>query len=313
MRFFGRGLTGPWPSSAFRVFERTRPGRCARSVRAGAPGASGRRRCDWVDRFDDGFTEVWSASSKKSRVISERTAALLNWRYELQAGADDGPVQARRRSDVTAEVRAYLVLIEDGSTWRLMEIAGVDGRSQEILLAGVLAHARTAGADKARAVVVRDLGRACAGASEAAVRAPEDARRALLAREVSGSVPPWARRSDRVGVHGRRSRPVARRHENRRRAPPTRRELSTRDVPTRSPARTRSRRRGSRRACASAAQPIAAADLLDRGHPVEHVVDAGAVDLRRTGRRRAPSASRSARARAARGRRSRSQLREPTL
>ena len=50
-------------------------------------------------------------------------------------------------------------------------------------------------------------------------------------------------------------------------ASPTRRQRSTRVVPTRSCARTRSRRRGCRRASASAAQPIAAADLLDRRLP----------------------------------------------
>ena len=304
VRFFGRGLTAREPSSAFRVFERTRPGRCARSVRARAAGASG-GNVDWVDRFDDRFTEVWSVSSKKSRVVSERTAALLNWRYELQAGAMTGRFRLAAFGR-DGQVRAYLVLQEDGSTWRIMEIVGVDDRSQEILLAGVLAHARAAGATMlvlSSFAVSDELARALRRLQFVRRKTSADPARA----RGLGSVPLVGARSDRLDVRGRRSRPVAGRRGNRRRPSPAHADLSCLPVACRHRAalegdhvgedvveRPRRRPSRSRRAIFS----------ID-GIAVEHVLDPERRRPGRTGRERAPSPIRSARARAVRARRSR--------
>ncbi len=188
VRFFGRGIPA-----------RSRRRRLAYSsarildsaLQAAGPERLVRRggEVHWVDRFDEAFTEVWSAASEKSRVISERTAVLLNWRYELQPGVETGRFRLATFGR-DGEVRAYLVLFEDGSTWRLMEVAGVDGRSQEVLLAGVLAHARTAGA---AGLVLSSF--AISDELARALRRLQFVRRktpaALLAREVSGTCP-WA-------------------------------------------------------------------------------------------------------------------------
>lgn len=124
-------------------------------------------------------------------MVSERTPELLNWRYELDAGTEAGRfrVAAALRGQ---SVAAYLVVEIAGSTWRIVEIAGIDARSQAALLGDVLAEARGAGA---RALVVSSF--ALPHELTQVLRRLQFVRRPsstwLLVREVGETIPWWAR------------------------------------------------------------------------------------------------------------------------
>jgi hypothetical protein len=114
---------------------------------------SARFSIDQPDAFDDRFVTLWEIARDHHGATSERSAGLLNWRYEKT-----GPVEARRNYSVFAllegrEVAGYVVYRLDDDSRLIYDIVHLPDRSViDALLSEFILDARHSSA------AVLDLG-----------------------------------------------------------------------------------------------------------------------------------------------------------
>jgi GNAT superfamily N-acetyltransferase len=101
---------------------------------------------DRPDRFDERFVRLWENAREHQGATSERTAALLNWRYEKTgpaAGGDYSIFALREGTDVAG----YVVHRLDGDSRLVYDIVHLPDRSVvDALLSEFILDARDSGA-----------------------------------------------------------------------------------------------------------------------------------------------------------------------
>jgi GNAT superfamily N-acetyltransferase len=92
--------------------------------------------------FDDRFGDVWEATWRRHAITGERSAEVLNWKYELDTGRPSGySIFAAVEGD--GRVAGYVVYRVKDGVRHIFDIAHLDSRDAiDALLAGFLADAR---------------------------------------------------------------------------------------------------------------------------------------------------------------------------
>jgi predicted N-acetyltransferase YhbS len=149
-----------------------------------------RRGTRWATGFDERFEPLLALATERG-VVGERTAELLNWRYELDGRHGTGryALLAHERRGV---VDAYVVFARTPHVWYAKEVIGTDVRATGAVMAEAVALGRAAGVSGLAVPVFawpESLGRALV--SLQFVRRPSS--RWLFARGGNGSAPAWAR------------------------------------------------------------------------------------------------------------------------
>ena len=94
-------------------------------------------------RFDERFTDVWEATSRRYDVTGERTAELLNWKYDLDDDAPPSEFTILAAVDGDDRVAGYVVYRVKDGVRHVFDLAVVDSkRVIDSLLAEFVSDAR---------------------------------------------------------------------------------------------------------------------------------------------------------------------------
>jgi len=96
--------------------------------------------------FDDRFGDVWEATWRRHAITGERSADVLNWKYELDTGRPS-PYSIFAAVEEGGRVAGYVVYLVKGGVRHVFDIACLDSRATiDALLAGFVVDARREGA-----------------------------------------------------------------------------------------------------------------------------------------------------------------------
>jgi hypothetical protein len=96
--------------------------------------------------FDERFAAVWEATRRVAGVTPERTAELLNWRYDVDGEGDAGPHGILALADAGGAIAGYAVHRARNGVREIVDVAHVpEPEVLDGLLAEVVREARAAG------------------------------------------------------------------------------------------------------------------------------------------------------------------------